>query len=181
MNSGLCPANYTYLDGNSEQNISLPGEAENIAICANNCSRNKACCSFQWSPTNLLCKLNSNCDPEEDRNGDYFYCVKEYRKDIFTPVQLPSGGVAPNVTSISGQILKDMIEALKNNTRTIDVYCCSVDSSGHAVLLTEDGVSIRNCGNGESCENICNFENDQNITSEDSGKVICYQKTQNNM
>ena len=121
----------------------------------------KLCCSFQWSPTKLLCQLNSECEPENvTMNGDYFYCVKPLK-----PVTLVNGNPDPNVQVLGGKHLKEMTTILSNSSRIMEVFCCTVFENGTAKLLTfEGGVNFLTCGNKKSCENICSSEeNDQGI------------------
>merc|ERR1712179_703552 len=49
----------------------------NIALCGGKCDTTPGCCSFEYSPTEKICNLNTECKPTTTEvYKDYRFCVK---------------------------------------------------------------------------------------------------------
>ena len=107
------------------------------------CRTEDECCSFTWSPTWRSCSLSSECEPSGPAHGDFFVCEKDYLKDVTQ--------VTPSVVYKPGS---DVASLATTSSLTIEVYCCNSDGSSAAISFY-DKHTVRTCGNGVSCENIC--------------------------
>ena len=79
LTGSTCPAQYTNYAGD------VPGwgsirsllSINNVASCARNCDLTSGCCSFEYSPTERRCNLNTECKPTTAAvHKDYTFCVK---------------------------------------------------------------------------------------------------------
>ena len=51
-------------------------QAKDMKKCAQLCSANKDCCSYEYSSTEKLCNLNKDCKPTAKKYNDFDFCVK---------------------------------------------------------------------------------------------------------
>jgi hypothetical protein len=79
VKGSTCPVQYTNYAGD------VPGwgsirsllSINNVASCANHCDLTSGCCSFEYSPTERRCNLNTECKPTTAAvHKDYTFCVK---------------------------------------------------------------------------------------------------------
>ena len=50
---------------------------KNAADCAKLCNEERDCCSYEHSPSENTCNLNSDCKPSQEKYKDYNFCVQE--------------------------------------------------------------------------------------------------------
>ena len=74
-----CPSKYTPHAGD------VPGwgsigsfpSISDIGICEDKCDLTTGCCSFEYSPTEKICNLNTECRPTKaEVYKDYAFCMK---------------------------------------------------------------------------------------------------------
>ena len=76
--TGGCPLHYVEKEGD------LPGWGTDLGSaldltreeCAMKCNREKACMSFEHSPTQMKCNLNKIAEPSQRPYKDFVFCTK---------------------------------------------------------------------------------------------------------
>jgi hypothetical protein len=164
----VCPTGYKYVDGNTPKEKELNSTTEITKLeCKRLCDVLPKCCSIEWSP-NGECNLSPECEPTDSAHDGQFFCQKD-AIDITWFIPNKNKTVLIHKGNAS-----EVEHIITNSNTTTEVYCCN---SGGAESNTEisftSSYTVRTCGNGVSCENICvTSQASQNITVVASGENL---------
>ena len=78
-----CPDGYYSEDGVVPGLGQLASITSTMPGCAEECTKAGCCCSFEFSHTDNMCNLNTDCQPSAPAHQDYYFCVKENAKGVY--------------------------------------------------------------------------------------------------